>query len=111
MTQSKAAKRPESIRIFGRTYTLIYTTTEALEGSYGLCDKINQLCHIATDTGDEELKDTVLHEALHAARWVTKTELRDAKAEEAAVTSFAAIVVGILQDNPEFAQWLSQKAA
>ena len=111
MTPSKAAKRPKSLRIFGRTYTIIYTTSEKLGGSYGLCDKLNQLLHIAEDVGAEEFKDTVIHEALHAARWVTKAEVPNPRAEEAAVTSFAAIIVGILQDNPEFAKWLSQKAA
>ena len=110
MTQPKAVKRPKSIRVFGRTYEIIYTDTDGLEGAFGLCDKTSQLLHIATDVGDEEFKDSVLHEVLHAARWVTKTEM-SARAEEVAVTSFAAIMVGILQDNPEFAQWLSQKAA
>lgn len=110
MTLSKAVKRPHSIRIFGRTYKVLYTKVKDLDGAYGLCDKINQLLHIATDVGDEELKDSVIHEALHAARWVTKSEVRNPVAEEVAVTSFAAIIVGILQDNPEFAQWLSQKA-
>lgn len=111
MTTTKAVKRPKSLRIFGRTYTIIYTTSEKLEGTYGLCDKLNQLLHIAEDVGVEEFKDTVIHEALHAARWVTKSEVKNRDAEEVAVTSFAAIIVGILQDNPEFAQWLSQKAA
>ena len=67
MTLSKAVKRPHSIRIFGRTYEVLYTKVKDLDGSYGLCDKINQLLHIATDVGDEELKDTVIHEALHVA--------------------------------------------
>ena len=110
MTSTSAAKRPEELRIFGRTYSITYVPQEALAGLSGLCDNGLQLIHIAEGQGSEEQKDSVLHEGLHAVIYVIKLVLSQAL-EERVVTALAAALVGLMQDNPEFAKWLCQKEA
>lgn len=97
---------PDTIRIFGRTYTFSYERAGGLgQDRVGSCDNFHQIITIDDQQSLIEEADTVLHEVFHAIFYTMKIGL-DMDTEEKVVSAMATGVVGVLQDNPEFAQWL-----
>lgn len=94
----------DSIRILGRDYSVVYVPPSGFsQVELGLCDNKTQTLSIASDQTPIEAADTLLHEVIHAIDWIVGLEL-----SEHQVRHLSATLVGVLQDNPEFAQWLIQ---
>lgn len=97
---------PDTIRVFGRTYTFNYETAGGLgQDRVGSCDNLHQIITIDAQQSLVEEADTVLHEVMHAIFYTMKIGL-DIDTEEKVVSALASGLVGVFQDNPEFAQWL-----
>lgn len=108
---TRSAPRPDAIRIFGRTFSISYVPPSPLSNaSVGLCDGYSQAIHIEDGQPPFEETDSVLHEVLHAIRYAMKLDLAP-ETEERVVAAFASGLAGVLQDNPEFAQWLIEARA
>lgn len=106
MTKPKPLKRPDSIRIFGRTYSITYVpAADPTFPSLGLTDADSHRIWCADGQPAVEEADTVVHEIFHAIRATMRAEV-DPAVEETMVGILATGIVGVLQDNPEFAKWL-----
>lgn len=98
--------RPSAVRILGRTYSISYVPPSPLQNNnLGLCDNLNQDLYAEDSQTPIEEADSILHEVLHAIRYSMKVDI-DPDTEELVVSALATGLLGVLQDNPEFAQWL-----
>ena len=91
-----------TIRILGRDYAIdMVSPTRFTQMELGMCDNKNQIIHLATDQTPIEAADTLLHEVIHAIDFLVGLDL-----SEHQVRHLAATLLGVLQDNPEIAEWL-----
>lgn len=88
----------------GRDITVSLLPLESLPDAYGQFDFAGHI-QVRNDMDAFDTKDTVLHEVFHAIRW-GQGRLYGAKVEEDYIRSLATGLIGVLQDNPEFAKWL-----
>lgn len=103
---SNARARPTKVRIFGRNYSITYVPPSDLSAAnLGLCDARTQRIYCEDGQLPVEEVDTVLHEIFHAIRHTMQLPI-DPETEELVVAALATGLVGVLQDNPKFAQWL-----
>lgn len=100
-------RRPKALRIGGREWRIRSVSPDKMGDACGLCHYDKGRIDVATGMTPFDLRDTLLHEALHALLARHGFE-RTAGMEEAFVTPLATELIGLLQDNPEFAQWLSE---
>ena len=92
--KSRILTCPDTIRVFGRTYTFNYEQAGGLgQDRVGSCDNINQIITIDSQQSLIEEADTVLHEVLHAIFYTMKIAL-DMDTEEKVVSALATGVVG-----------------
>jgi hypothetical protein len=99
-----AKPKKQYLRILGRDYEIKYVPPSGFSHmELGLCDNKTQTISIATDQTPIEATDTFLHEVIHAIDWIIGLEL-----SEHQVRHLAATLVGVIQDNPEWADWLVQ---
>lgn len=102
MPQPTSKEGQGAIRILGREYQTTAVAPSAMTNlEMGLCDNKSQNIFYSTDQSELELADTILHETLHAIDYIAGLDM-----SEHQVRHLAACLVGVLQDNPEFAQWL-----
>lgn len=80
--------------------------SDAMEGAAGLCFFDRHLIQVAPGQRPIEETDTVLHEVFHALLYCQGREYAG-RTEETFVRALATGFTGLLQDNPEFLQWLS----
>jgi len=104
MAGSKAV-RPRRVRVLGKRYDISYLPEEQLPDVYGLCHRGEQRIDIRDGLPECEEADTVLHELLHAVLYGMGVQLPEAT-EEKFVLAAASGLIGVLQDNPQFARWL-----
>lgn len=100
--------RPRRVRINGEEFAIRYRKFLAKEKAVGLCRYQESRLEIATGQTEFNTRDTVLHEIIHAIlvkQGHTGSCFED-ETEERYVNAIASGVIGVLQDNPEFAQWL-----
>ncbi len=71
----------------------------------GSCENTDLTIYIESGHAEIEEADTVLHEVLHAICYTMKIDL-EPDVEEKVVATLATGLIGVLQDNPEFAKWL-----
>jgi hypothetical protein len=103
-TKSNELVRPEVVRVFGRNYYITYTGIENGMTNLGLTHFNEGLVNIREDQRPIEEKDTLLHEFIHVIDHVLECEL-----DERQVTILAHGLIGIFQDNPEFAKYVTEK--
>lgn len=97
---------PDTIRVFGRTYVFNYEQAGGLgQDRVGSCDNLHQIITVDANQSLVEEVDTVLHEVLHAICYTMKLN-EPIDTEEKFVSALATGLIGVIQDNPEFASWL-----
>lgn len=97
---------PKSIRLGGKEWRVKRKRRVDSEGSCGECDYATSTLSVATGLSPFDLKDTLLHETIHAILAQHTQWVRTVEEEEAYVLAIATGITGVLQDNPEFAKWL-----
>ena len=105
IVRSDEDERPSHVRVFGRNFYITYSSL--LEGGMtdlGLTHVNEGLVNIRNEQHPLEEKDTLLHEFMHVIDYVMGLEL-----SEKQITVMAHGLVGLFQDNPEFAEYLIQK--
>ena len=100
-------RAPTSIRIAGRTWKVRRKSAAQMGESAGLCHYGKAELDVLHRQPPFDSRDTLLHEVLHAILMRHGFE-RTVEVEEAFVNPIATELIGVLQDNPEFAQWLSE---
>jgi hypothetical protein len=96
---------PPLVSILGRPFRFRYRTPKSMGEAAGLCHQADGVIDILRGQRPFDEADTVLHEVLHAIRYCQGRE-NGGEVEEDYVRSLATGLIGVLQDNPEFAQWL-----
>lgn len=105
-------KLPKTIKILGKQYKLnvqepkqipsvLHTQPDRL---YGAADHVTTEIHIASNQSAEQMKDTIIHESLHAYSDVLSLELG-----EDLVARLAACVLSFMIDNPEIVKYITSK--
>lgn len=99
---------PSLVKVNGRKILIKYVSPDAMPGASGLFRSQRSLIEISTDQEPQELKDTVIHELLHA---ILHTQGREygGEAEEVYVRALATGLLGLLTDNPKLHPWLTQR--
>lgn len=102
-------QRPSRVRILGRSYSITYVPPSPLSNAYlGLCDSNAHTITVEDFCAPMELADTVFHETLHGICSSMRLGL-DRDTEEKVVSALATGILGVLQDNPEYARWLIEQ--
>lgn len=97
---------PESLKIGYADWTVDTESTAPVSEEtivFGLCEKATHTIKYFRGYNDNHLRNTVLHEVLHAI-WDAHG-LSDEEPEETVVSSLANGLQAVLRDNPEFAVW------
>jgi hypothetical protein len=97
---------PKRLRIGGREWRIRRRPVEKME-ALGLCHYDKAVLDIATKQSPFDTLDTTLHEVFHAILKGQAFE-RTPEEEERYVLSLSTGLMGVFQDNPEFAKWLTQ---
>lgn len=102
---AQESSRPKVIRVFGKNFDVV-TNPKGITPSdaSGFLLYNNQLVVLSEGLTPSEEADTLLHEITHAIDFTMGLEL-----SERQVTQLATGLYGVLQDNPEFAQWLIER--
>jgi hypothetical protein len=97
--------RPNHVRVFGRNFYITYSSlTEGGMVDLGLSHVEEGLINIRNGQRPVEEKDTLLHEFIHVIDSIMGCEM-----SERQVTILAHGLIGIFQDNPEFAEYIIEK--
>jgi len=95
-----------SLRIAGRPYVVWRRKAKAMGDAAGLHWGAKSRIDILAGQTPVEEADTLLHEVMHAILYCQGREY-GGEVEETYVRALATGLIGVLQDNPEFASWLS----
>lgn len=90
---------PNSVRVLGRTYRISF---EDLHGhAFGFCQPNQQVILIQPGMIEDEEKDTVLHEVIHAVDYLMQLGLTEDQVRSTATGLYA-----VMKDNPKLATYL-----
>jgi hypothetical protein len=92
-------KIPKEVVVMGKSYTVGPLSEEC--GDFGRCMAGNQRIQIKANQAPGQLRDTLLHEVLHAVSYELYLEL-----EERQVHILANGLLDTLRRNPKFTQFL-----
>lgn len=101
-------KLPATIQVNGRTVKLRPRSAKQMPDAYGLWHERRNGIDYQTRLPLDIKRDTILHELMHAVRSLQGREYGGG-VEEDYVRSLATGLIGVFDDNPEFAQWLITK--
>jgi len=104
--------RPKRVRINGEEFAIRYRRFKVSEKALGVCLYQHSRLEIATPQTAVNLRDTVLHEIMHAIlakQGHTGSCFDSDETEERYISALATGVIGVLQDNPELAAWLIEE--
>jgi hypothetical protein len=97
--------RPEVVRILGRNFYVLYSSlTEGGMEQLGLTHPDEGIINIRNGQTPIEEKDTILHELIHVVDHLMGTEMNERQ-----VTLLAHGLIGLFQDNQEFAEYIIKK--
>jgi hypothetical protein len=95
-------KRPTQFRLFGKTWAIEWVK---LPGKFGICDSDNCKVKINPSKGEEQQKDTAVHEVWHAI-----SDELGLNMKEDVIRRHSTAALSWLRDNPEVVQWLMETA-
>jgi len=100
-------KLPKNVKIANHIFKITeWHSGEAnASNKFGQCDCNELTIKISTDHADSHTKETLLHETLHGIFW--SYGLRDGDNQERIVTTLAAGLMQVFQDNKEVYKFLN----
>jgi hypothetical protein len=101
-------RRPKALRIGGREWRFRWRRPSAMGDCCGLTHYDKGLLDVAACQTPFDSRDTALHEAMHAILAQQGRTTFGNEEEELYVRALSTGLMGVLQDNPEFARWLIQ---
>ena len=96
---------PSKVRVAGMEFSIAGYPASEMGGNVGLCELGPQRISYARGQTPHQLRDTLVHEVMHAIRY-SQGCLYEGPEEERWVRSLATGLVGVLADNPKFSRWL-----
>lgn len=100
--QNKIELRPELVRVFGRNFYVNYPSSETGMQDLGLTHFHQSLVNVVDGQSAVEERDTLLHEFIHVIDLTMELELTEKQ-----VTCLAHGLIGVFNDNPEFAKFVT----
>ena len=97
----KSKSPVQIIKILGKPYKVTGHAKIHDDGRVGSHRSINQEFKYTLDQAEECLKDTLLHECIHAFDYNLQLELKEDQ-----VHRLTACLIALFKENPKFAQWL-----
>lgn len=103
----KELKRPESIRIMGRDYQVVWEE-DTLLGTSNLGITYTHECSIAVRAGQHPIEeaDTLLHEVMHAV-WYCMSISEGGADEESVIRRMASGLIQVLMDNGQLLKYFA----
>jgi hypothetical protein len=98
------SKRPETVHILGRNYSITYDLDN---GDFGSCDTMENEIEVREGLPPMEERDTVLHEIMHGI-WAVM-DVGHTKVEEHVIRKMATGLALVFQHNPELVSYLGAK--
>ena len=96
---------PSRIKVVGKNYAIEILDRVDEDDSLGYSDETNQKVLLKRAQHFEALKDTLLHEVVHAIDHAIGLDLREEQ-----VRGLAGGILQVLRDNPKFARFLLERA-
>lgn len=112
---SKKIKLPKKIKIFNLDYRIRWASSYAAfaADACGWLDIQRQTLFLRREyASEQQLRDTVLHEIIHALNAVLNlTDEREhvLRTDEAIATRLASGILTVMRDNPEIRKWIFKK--
>tara|TARA_R110002051_G_C8695173_1_gene493608 strand:+ start:275 stop:571 length:297 start_codon:yes stop_codon:yes gene_type:complete len=94
---------PPEVRIIGHIYRL-NLCKDLGDDELGRCETSRQVIHLNIRQGADSLRDTCLHEILHAVHYLTGCD--DDDIEERFTSMGATGLRLVLMENPELTAWI-----
>lgn len=91
---------PGTLRILGKTWEISEAPTDFTDS--GSCNRDYQKIVVVTSQPEENIKDTLLHEVLHAVDYCMATKLTEDQ-----VAALATGLLAVFLDNPTFLEFLN----
>ena len=96
-------KIPKYVEIIGLKYSVVIST-EMSEEELGRCDYNNQKILISKHQASDTMRDTLLHEIIHAVHWLMG--LGDNSTEEEFTSRTTTGLRSVMLQNPEVVNYL-----
>lgn len=78
-----------------------------MDNKLGWCNSIDQTITLAEDQHKDSLRDTLLHEVMHAILWISHNHIK--MEEERLVSSVTPWMILVFRDNPKLTEYLFSK--
>ena len=103
---------PSKIKVGSSVYSCEivdeFPRSEDYDGHYGMTNVVTERILVSANQSEGQLKDTVLHEALHAI--INRSGWRPSdNDEEKLVATISPWLLLVLQDNPKLVAYLTEK--
>lgn len=96
-------KRPDKVRVFGRDFSIVYSTELQGMKELGLTQYNDAVVNVRDNQLPLEEADTILHEFIHVIDFLMSLELTEKQ-----VACVSKGLIGIIQDNPDFGKFIIQ---
>lgn len=100
--------RPQQVRIGYQRYALTFTTAQLTKGASadGVTIPSVGVIAIRPDMQEDRKRETLLHEAMHAAWDQTPLRNKESALEEEVISALSPILFALLRDNPTVVRYL-----
>lgn len=99
-------RRLDKIKILAFDYSIrwVDTSVSLWADAVGGCDRQNLVILLSTNQAEQQLKDTVLHEVIHALNY--HLQLMEGVSDEDIARRLATGLLTVFRDNPELSAWI-----
>lgn len=94
--------KPATVKILGKAYSIEWVHPRDIGDDYGECRSHECLIKVSTEQHEEQQRDALLHEIVHAVDFEMDTKL-----SERAVRLIATGLLNMLRDNPLIVAYLT----
>lgn len=101
---------PRRLKIVGKVYRIEPVARDTINGNdYGDCHPPECRIRVASDVDIQQIRDTLLHELLHALWSESALGSGEGLCEESVVRQLATSLLATLRDNPALVRFLTEK--
>ena len=94
---------PNEVEIFGHCYQICFSS-EMNDEELGRCDQTRQIIFLSKEQGADSLRDTLLHEIIHAVHWLMG--LNDKSTEEEFTARTTTGLRSVMLQNPAVVEYV-----
>lgn len=101
--------RPDTVIVLGQPFAITWVDNDdplARHGQVGRTQTAQQKISLDATIGEDQQKDTLLHEMLHASLRILGFDISD-KLEERVIAAMTPVLLDMLRANPQVTKWLT----